>query len=130
MEADLPLARNRPASPAPADSRPVGQPGRRAPEPWLAPQRGHQRPLGLVDVAQAARDVRRPIRDDDRPGADPDGNPRERRIHNVLTATAHPPPRPGLDPLAAWEHNLALARLVLEYRRDPQRRPEAVGVAD
>jgi hypothetical protein len=54
----------------------------------------------------------------------------QRRVDNHLAAPANQRSGPRLDPLAPRKRDLPLAGAVIEHRRDPQRRPVAVGVAD
>ena len=70
------------------------------------------------------------IRDHNRARAHPHRNPLERRLDDELRAPDDAVARPRLDPLAPRQRDLALAGAVVEHRRDPQRRAEAVGVAD
>ena len=110
---------------------PVGQPHRGPPEPRLPHSVATSGRSRLRRVAEAGRDVLSRVGDDDRARR----GPRPGCGAAAPATTTSPPPRtrsarPGLDPVAAGQRDLALARAVIEHRRDPQRRAVAVGVGD
>ena len=109
----------------PSASRATARPHAR-----LAPERRLERPLALGHVAQAARDVRGRIRDDQRPAPDPDRDPRQRRRHDHLAPTPAPRSSSSRSTRRRGSVTAPLARAGLEHRRDEQRRPVAVGVGE
>ncbi len=107
--------------------RPAGRaPGHRRGSPYSV---GLERALVLGRVPSPAGEVPRGIGDDQRAAPHPHGDAVQRRG----ASTRHrprPAPMGRSDPVAAREVDVDAARAVLQDRRDPQRRPVAVGVGD